>query len=62
MNVTLSELKSFADERGYGFAEIRDHFGCGRGCALCVPYVQEMLRTGCTSFDPDAPLPRIEDV
>ena len=48
--VTLAELKAYADSHDAGMPELREHFSCGRGCGLCVPYIEEMLRTGRTEI------------
>ena len=53
--VTFAQLKEFADGHQCGFDELRAHFGCGRGCTLCVPYIRAMLATGQTSFAPGLP-------
>lgn len=52
-NVTFAELKKYAQEHRCGFGELRKKFGCGRGCAFCVPYIRIMLKTGRTSFEVD---------
>jgi len=54
-DVTLVQLKAFADEHACDFAALRREFGCGSGCGLCEPYVRAMLRTGRTSFAVDDP-------
>lgn len=54
-NVPFTVLKEYAIEHSCGMDGLRDKFGCGRGCALCVPYIQAMLRSGRTSFDPAVP-------
>jgi bacterioferritin-associated ferredoxin len=59
MNVTFAAMHKYAQRHGCGFEELRSKFGCGRGCALCVPYIKEMLRSGQTSFPPDAPPPEV---
>jgi bacterioferritin-associated ferredoxin len=56
-NVTLAQLKQYAQEHQCGFDELQRVFGCGRGCSLCVPYVKAMLATGRTSFPADQPAP-----
>ncbi len=50
-DVSLGELKAYADQTGCGLDGLTARFGCGRGCAMCVPYIQRMLETGRTSFD-----------
>src|SRR5688572_32477095 len=37
--------------QGCTLADLRERFGCARGCALCLPYIQAMLQTGRTTFD-----------
>ena len=56
-DVNFRTLKVYADEKGCGLAGLTEHFGCGRGCALCVPYTERMLDTGRTSFALIAPKP-----
>jgi bacterioferritin-associated ferredoxin len=34
---------------------LRATFGCGSGCAMCVPYIRAMLKTGRTAFAVDDP-------
>jgi len=48
-------MKDHVEEHGGGLDVLRDRFGCGRGCALCVPYIRAMLATGRTSFAVDDP-------
>lgn len=55
MNATLAQMKAYSERHGGDFEALREHFGCGRGCALCVPYVRAMLATGRTSFAPGDP-------
>src|SRR5688572_18061064 len=51
-NITFAELKVYAQSRpGCTLADLRERFGCTRGCALCLPYIQAMLQTGRTTFD-----------
>jgi bacterioferritin-associated ferredoxin len=54
-NVPFSTLKEYAIQHSCGLKGLRAKFGCGRGCALCVPYIRAMLRSGRTSFDPAVP-------
>ena len=53
-DVTFATLKVYADKHGCGLDELTKRFGCGRGCALCVPYIRRILLTGETSFPPIA--------
>ena len=49
-NVTFAAMKSHIDREGGGEAELRAKYKCGAGCALCMPYVRAMLRTGRVRF------------
>ena len=49
--VTFERLKAYADRHGCGLEGLRDAFGCGKGCAMCVPYIERMLETGETAFE-----------
>lgn len=52
-NVSFLEVKKIAAERNLQSAdELRLNEICCRHCQLCRPYVEEMLKTGKTSFDP----------
>lgn len=53
--ISLAQLKRYAQEHDCDFAELKARYGCGSGCGLCEPYVKAMLRTGRTSFDVDDP-------
>ncbi len=50
-DVTLRVLKAYADETGCDLDGLTARFSCGRGCALCIPYIRKMLQTGRTSFE-----------
>ncbi len=49
--VSFRTLKAYADRTGCDLDGLTARYGCGRGCALCVPYIRKMLATGATSFD-----------
>ena len=49
--ISFKRLKAYADRYGCGLEELQEAFGCGRGCALCVPYIRRMLLSGATEFD-----------
>ena len=53
-DVTLETMRDYARAHESTFEDLRSRFGCGRGCGLCVPYVQLMLETGRTRFPLDA--------
>ncbi|HWB19925.1 MAG TPA: hypothetical protein VG711_06465 [Phycisphaerales bacterium] len=50
---TFVQMKQFADANKSTFENLQKEFSCGRGCALCVPYVKAMLCTGRTRFPVD---------
>ena len=53
-NISFEEVKSIAAERDLKSAEeLRRNNVCCRHCELCRPYVEEMLKTGETSFTPE---------
>ena len=60
--VSFAQLKAYAQRTGCGMDDLRAHYGCGRGCALCVPYIETMLETGQTSFPFRPPQPDDEKV
>jgi bacterioferritin-associated ferredoxin len=49
--VSFRTLKTYVDRTGCDFDGLTARYRCGRGCALCVPYIRKMLETGKTSFD-----------
>jgi bacterioferritin-associated ferredoxin len=59
--VTFAEMKAHLADVDCGKTDrdavdrLRKRFGCGRGCALCVPYIRAMLVTGRVAFAPDDP-------
>lgn len=52
---TFEEIKDYAEDYGYTDVEDlqADHY-CSCKCGFCVPYIEEMLETGQTSFKPGA--------
>lgn len=56
-DITFATLKAYALEHQCDLEELRLRFGCGRGCAMCVPYIKAMLATGQTTFPHDSPPP-----
>ena len=56
-DVTFTAMKEYARSHQCGVEGLTERFGCGRSCALCLPYIRLMLRTGRTRFavnEPDA--------
>ncbi len=52
-NVTFIAMKAHVEREGGDMDSLRTLFGCGARCAMCVPYVRAMLRTGRTRFSVD---------
>lgn len=51
----FSDIKSFAEENGISsVSELQGKQYCSCGCGLCAPYIELMLETGETSFEPGA--------
>ncbi|MEM1183774.1 MAG: (2Fe-2S)-binding protein [Planctomycetota bacterium] len=50
--VTFQELAAIAKRDGCDLDSLADRTGCTTGCGMCKPYVQLMLESGRTSFDP----------
>jgi len=52
-NISFEEVKKLAAEKNFNSVEeLQLNRVCCRHCELCRPYVEEMLRTGETSFNP----------
>lgn len=56
-NITFGQIVEQARRDNLDFEGVRTRFGCGRGCALCVPYIKAALATGQIEFRPDVPPP-----
>lgn len=52
---SFEEIKEYANEQGYTSVEDLqiDDF-CSNGCRICLPYVEMVLETGETAFEPGA--------
>jgi bacterioferritin-associated ferredoxin len=51
--ITFSEIKQIAEERGItSVEELAEHNISSTNCQLCKPYLKKMFETGKTSFDP----------
>ena len=58
-NISFAEVKTIAEDQNLqSVEELRLNEICCRHCQLCKPYIEEMLETGETSFDPNAILKR----
>jgi len=56
---TFRELQEYCEKYKINdVEELIERRMCGCGCAMCVPYVQLMLKTGETVFKPGAILQR----
>ena len=50
---TFSEIKQIAEKESYStIEELQNNRICSTSCRLCMPYVEVMLKTGETSFEP----------
>lgn len=50
-DLSFEHLLLVARERELGLEALKRETGCCTSCALCEPYVAEMLRTGQTEFE-----------
>ena len=51
----FSEIKEYAEKQGYtSVEELQSEKYCSCSCGLCIPYVEMMLETGETEFEPGA--------
>jgi len=49
----FSEMKLISEKYGLkNIQELKEHFLFGENCKLCLPYVELMLKTGKTEFEP----------
>lgn len=49
--MTFEEIKAEAAKQGlHTIEEIADKLECTKGCGMCLPYIQTMLKTGQTEF------------
>ncbi|MEX0610101.1 MAG: hypothetical protein WD016_09600 [Balneolaceae bacterium] len=54
-NKEFSEVKKHAEEKGYSTVkELQAENYCSNSCGLCIPYVEMVLETGDTEFEPGA--------
>lgn len=50
-DITFTELSRRARAGKLSLEQLCERTGCGSSCALCLPYLREMLATGRTSFN-----------
>jgi NAD(P)H-nitrite reductase large subunit len=51
----FSEIKLYVEKNDISsVSELQEQNYCSCGCGLCVPYIELMLETGETSFEPGA--------
>lgn len=56
---SFEEVKAYAREQNLPTVEaLQDHDFCSNSCGLCTPYVEVLLETGQTAFDPGEPYRR----
>lgn len=49
---TFADMKKVIDKNKIdSINELRKHFPFGENCGLCMPYVEQVIITGKTSFD-----------
>lgn len=52
---SFQEIKEYAEDHDLeSVEELQDHEFCSCGCRMCTPYVEMILETGETSFEPGA--------
>ena len=45
-DVSFADILAWSSQRDRTTLEdIREHFGCGKSCATCVPYIRQVLET-----------------
>jgi bacterioferritin-associated ferredoxin len=45
--VSFADIRAWADDReDTTLDKVRAHWGCGRSCGMCRPYIQKVLETG----------------
>lgn len=56
---SFAMLKEYAEKHDINSVEIlQENNMCSRGCRMCKPYVEVMLKTGQTEFQPGEPYRR----
>lgn len=51
----FSDIKKHAEEKGYTeIKELQAENYCSNSCGLCIPYVEMVLESGETEFEPGA--------
>lgn len=54
-NKEFSEIRAYVQENNIkSVRELQEQKYCSCGCGLCAPYIELMLKTGETSFEPGA--------
>ncbi len=52
-DILFSEMKKIAEKHGVSSTDkLREYVTFGVNCKLCLPYVEKMLKTGETEFEP----------
>lgn len=52
---TFEEIKEYANDHSiYSVEELQSDKFCSCSCKMCVPYVEQVLKTGETEFKPGA--------
>jgi bacterioferritin-associated ferredoxin len=50
MDMTFAELLAIARREGLDAQALERETGCGSRCGMCMPYIEESLRTGRVVF------------
>jgi len=52
---SFEEIKEYAQQKGYkDLEDLQIDNYCSNGCRICAPYVEMVLETGETAFEPGA--------
>ncbi len=53
---SFEEVKTYAENQNISRVEdLQNHKFCSNSCGLCIPYVEVLLETGQTEFNPGEP-------
>jgi bacterioferritin-associated ferredoxin len=53
---TFDEIKAYAEKHNIStLEELQERNYCSNGCRMCTPYVEMVLKTGQTEFNPGEP-------
>lgn len=53
---SFKEVKAYAEDHNISWVDdLQNHNFCSNSCGLCIPYVEVLLETGQTEFNPGEP-------